>query len=291
MHKRTNSDTKTTDNNEQNQYINELRNNFPKLAKKTNVEISKLLNETDPRLKKFSIDLKKSIEDFKNEKTQASDNAVLNLWPSLSTKERLENPVFYEQSITQPVLLTQNQFLNSLKRKNVLPEIINNIALVSIDYKGFDNKIYHGQIVVHKDLEYSIKKIFKRILLETDFPMTSVFPISMFDWNSSSVNNNSGAFDWRFVVNSDEISDHSFGAAIDINPIINPWLRQNKIDSQYYPYNPNKKGTIHSNSDIVKIFKEEWWKWGGDWENSKDLMHFYRPDIPLKYYGKIEVIE
>ncbi len=256
MHKSINSDTETTDN-EQNQYINKLKNNFPELVKKTNVKIIKFLTRIDPRLKKLSIDLKKSIEDFENEKTQASDNAVLNLWPSLSLKEKLKNPLFYEEPITQPALLTQDQFLDSLKRKNVLPEIINNLVLVNVDYRGFDGKIYHGQIVIHKDLEHSINRIFGRILLETDFPITSLFPISMFNWDSSSINNNSGAFDWRFVTNSDEISDHSFGAAIDINTIPNPWLRQNKIDSQYHPYDPNKRGAIHANSDIVKIFKEE----------------------------------
>jgi hypothetical protein len=41
----------------------------------------------------------------------------------------------------------------------------------------------------------------------------------------------------------------------------------------------------------VKIFKEEGWKWGWDWENSKDWQHFYYPDITLKYFGKKEVPE
>jgi len=42
---------------------------------------------------------------------------------------------------------------------------------------------------------------------------------------------------------------------------------------------------------VVNIFKKEGWKWGGDWKHSKDWMHFFRPEIPFKYYGKIEVIE
>jgi len=238
------------------------------------------MNKIDPRLKKLATALEGTLKE--------SNNAVLNLWPSYNLKEVLDNPLFYKQPITQPLAMTSDQFFNSLESKNVPQEIIDQVVMVNIDYRGFNNQIYHGQIIIHKDLMSSIHKIFKRILSETDFPITSLFPISMFNWNSSSRFNNSGAFDWRFVSNSDEISDHSFGAAIDINPVLNFWVRKG---SRNPPYDKSKRGTLHANSDVVKIFKEEGWKWGGDWKNSKDWMHFYRPEIPYKYYGKIEVKE
>ena len=79
---------------------------------------------------------------------------------------------------------------------NVPKEIVINIAIVDIDYRGYNNKIYHDQIIRHKDLVSSISKIFQRILLETDFPITSLIPLSMFNWNdlTSIKYNNSGAF-------------------------------------------------------------------------------------------------
>ncbi|MFC1722732.1 M15 family metallopeptidase [Nanoarchaeota archaeon] len=248
------------------------------------------MNEIDPRLKKLSITLINSLRKSEIKKPTDKDT-VLNLWPSLTLKEVLENPLFYEQPITQPLLMTSDEFLHSLKSKNVAQEIIDSISLVNVDYRGFNDEIYHGQVVIHKDLVSSITRIFKKILLETDFPMTSVLPISMFNWNSSSKLNNCGTFDWRFVRNSDEISDHTFGAAIDINPVLNPWVRKDLPNYLNHHYDPNKKGTLHANSDVVKIFKEEGWKWGGDWKSSKDRMHFYRPEIPYKYYGKVEVEE
>jgi len=259
------------------------------------------MNKIDPKLKELAITLKNVLREsetreiqtrkIQTRKIQTRKNTVLNLWPSYTLKEILENPLFYELPITQPTLMTSHQFFNSLKSKNVPQEIINNLSLININYRGFDNEIHCGQIIIHKDLAPSISKIFKRIITETNFPMTSVFPISMFDWNSSLKLNNSGAFDWRFVSNSNEISDHSFGAAIDINPILNPWVREGSVNSPNFSYDQNKKGTLHANSDVVKIFKEEGWKWGGDWKNSKDWMHFYRPEIPFKYYGKVEVEE
>jgi len=249
------------------------------------------MNEIDPRLKKLAITLKNTLRESETKEIQTNNNTVLNLWPSYTLKEVLKNPLFYEQPITHPITMTSYQFLNSLKNKNVPQEIIDNLSLVNINFRGFNNEIYHGQVIIHKDLVLSISKIFKRIIAETSFPITSVFPISMFNWNPSSILNNSGAFDWQFVMDSDEISDHTFGAAIDINPVLNPWVRKYKLNSPNHPYNPSKRGTLSTDSDVVKIFKEEGWKWGGDWKNSKDWMHFYRPEIPYKYYGKIEVKE
>lgn len=249
-----------------------------------------LMKNIDSRLEKLEITLKNSLIESET-KIPSNDENVLNLWPSYSLKEALNNPSFYEQPITCPSAMTSDQFLYSLRRKNVPSEIIDNLVLVTVDYRGFNNEIYQGQIVIHKDLESSIKTIFNRIFSETNFPITSVLPLSMFNWDSSSKYNNSGAFDWRFVSNSDEISDHAFGAAIDINPLLNPWVKKDLPKSHNQAYDPNKRGTLHANSDVVRIFKEEGWKWGGDWKNSKDWMHFYRPDILYKYYGKVEVEE
>ena len=75
-----------------------------------------------------------------------------------------------------------------------------------------------------------------------------------------------------------------FGSAIDINPYINPWVKGDTTNDRY---DINRLGTLTDNSEVVKIFKDEGWKWGGDWESSKDWQHFYRPDIPFKYFGKV----
>jgi peptidoglycan LD-endopeptidase CwlK len=115
-------------------------------------------------------------------------------------------------------------------------------------------------------------------LKETDFPFTGVIPINLFSWNHSMRFNNSAAFDWRLVSNSSEVSDHSFDAAIDVNPLINPWMKKGARNRNY---DPKRKGTLDAASAVAKIFKEEGWKWGGDWKHSKDWQHFYRPEIPV----------
>ena len=122
--------------------------------------------------------------------------------------------------------------------------------------------------------------------------MTSVVPIDQFKWSHSLRFNNTAAFDWRLVSDGRkaqvEVSDHAFGTAIDINPLINPWVREG-LPSRLY--DPRVRGSLHSDSHVVTIFR---WEWGGNekkWKSSKDWQHFYRAEIPLNEYGKIEVVE
>jgi len=254
------------------------------------------MQKIDPRLKELAIILRES-----NKGKLGNKNALINLWPQYTLEDVRRNALIYKQPISPPSNISTSELITQLKEIDVAQEIINCLSLVSVNYRGFDNKVYAGQVVVHRDLASSIKKIFDRILSETNFLITGVIPLSLFRWDPSVKYNNSVAFDWRFVSNSDEISDHAFGAAIDINPLLNPWKEESSENShndsrisersKQACYNPQEIGTLHASSDVVKIFKEEGWKWGGDWKYSKDWMHFYRPEIPLKYYGKIEVIE
>ncbi len=190
------------------------------------------------------------------------------------------------------VPLSPKQFAATLKAKGVPPAIAKRLALVKVKYRGYDGKTYTGQIVVHESMEASITRIFERILTETKFPIHSVIPVSdkQYSWSdqTSVKGNNSSGFNYRLVSGSHEVSDHTFGSAIDINPLINPWV---KAGTKNRNYDPATEGTLHAFSKVVKIFKKEGWKWGGDWKNSKDWQHFYRPEIPHRDFGKHEVPE
>ncbi len=242
----------------------------------------------DPRYRIFANCLNEAAPKSDSDKIQTSRDTVQIMWPDCEFEDILKDSQFYKRPVASIPTLTEEEYMDSLKSKNVPKEVIDSLALVNVDYRGFNNQTYHGQIIVHKDLVESTKHIFKRILKETDFPIVSLIPLSFFNWDSSLNYNNSGCFDWRLADNSYEISDHAFGAAIDINPLINPWIKKGEVNR---PYDPKLRGTLHSKSKVVEIFKEEGWKWGGDWKDSQDLQHFYRPDIALKHYGKVEANE
>jgi hypothetical protein len=81
--------------------------------------------------------------------------------------------------------------------------------------------------------------------------------------------------------NRTEFSNHSFGTAIDINPELNG-LYDNCIN--FAPacrlirggeWRPGVWGTIEKSSDIVFLFEQAGFKWGGEIAGKqKDFMHF-----------------
>ncbi|MFT7227663.1 MAG: peptidoglycan L-alanyl-D-glutamate endopeptidase CwlK [Methylophilaceae bacterium] len=80
-----------------------------------------------------------------------------------------------------------------------------------------------------------------------------------------------GGFNWRFIKDSNHLSPHAFGIAIDIN---------SKFSDYWKWANPNK--ITYRNKipfEIVKIFEKYGFIWGGKWWHF-DTMHFeYRPEF------------
>jgi len=130
-------------------------------------------------------------------------------------------------SSSQQIITDSNYTLEeALKGISIPPEIRKKLVLIDVMYYSFDDKLHRGQLVVHKDLSSDIQKIFERIRGEK-FPLAKVIPIVNYDWNDerSMEDNNTSAFNYRFVAGTKKISNHSFGTAIDINPRLNPYIR------------------------------------------------------------------
>lgn len=162
-----------------------------------------------------------------------------------------------------------------------IPEIIlNNITRIKVRYFNFDNEIEIGYIDCNKKISSELQEIFYKIL-ELEFPIRHISPISEFNWNDydSVLANNTSCFNYREVIGSTKISDHATGNAIDINPFQNPWVHPSAHKIEGRIYNPSQKGTI--TKDVVEIFKSYDWSWGGNWKNP-DYQHFFKSDDELK---------
>jgi peptidoglycan LD-endopeptidase CwlK len=84
-----------------------------------------------------------------------------------------------------------------------------------------------------------------------------------------------GAFIWRRIAGSEQLSAHSFGIAIDINPDFSDYWRWNGQRDQESRY---RNRIPH---EIVEIFERHGFIWGGKWYHY-DTMHFeYRPELLL----------
>src|ERR1700730_17371651 len=84
-----------------------------------------------------------------------------------------------------------------------------------------------------------------------------------------------GTFNWRPIAGSDQLSAHSFGIAIDIDPAYSDYWRWNAI-ADHEKLIPYKNRIPHR---IVEIFERHVFIWGGKWYHY-DTMHFeYRPEL------------
>ncbi|OCP36263.1 hypothetical protein BC360_24485 [Ensifer sp. LC163] len=85
---------------------------------------------------------------------------------------------------------------------------------------------------------------------------------------------NAGTFNWRHIAGARTLSVHSFGAAIDLNTGFADywrWAGRGKIGTA--PYRNRYP------LEIIEIFEEHGFIWGGRWYHF-DTMHFeYRPEL------------
>jgi len=153
--------------------------------------------------------------------------------------------------------------------------ILENLRLVDVYYYGFNEKIHKGQLIVHKDVVLDVIEIFE-LIRESRFPIGKVVPISKYGWSDekSMRDNNTSSFNYRFISGSRVISNHAAGLAIDINPALNPYIKNGNSLPENCIYDTTKAGTISASSELVKEFKQRGWQWGGDWKSLKDYQHF-----------------
>ncbi len=158
-------------------------------------------------------------------------------------------------------------------------EIQKSLVLLDIPFYGFDGVTHTGQMVVHRDIAEEVKDIFAK-LYSLQFPIEKMIPITKYDWDDvrSMEDNNTSAFNYRLIIGTDRLSNHSFGRALDINPVQNPYFAR---DGVTYPegavYDPNIPGTVEKEGPVVTLFKAHGWVWGGDWQTPKDYQHFEKP--------------
>lgn len=153
------------------------------------------------------------------------------------------------------------------------------LRLVQVTHIGFDDKIHYGELIVHKVISEDVKAIFQD-LYDAQFPIEKIVPVSVYDGddNLSMADNNSSAFNYRLVSGTNKLSNHSYGLAIDINPLINPYVTKNgvypKEGKTYVERDPKVRGLIVKGDPCYQAFIERGFIWGGEWQSVKDYQHF-----------------
>lgn len=71
-------------------------------------------------------------------------------------------------------------------------------------------------------------------------------------------------FNWRVIRGGSSLSRHAHAIALDIDHGDNP---------SYARYQATKSQTTHP-AYVVQAFRDHRWKWGGEWDQPCDTMHF-----------------
>jgi hypothetical protein len=170
-------------------------------------------------------------------------------------------------------------FSEAIEGTTAPEEIIDSLSLVDVLYYSFDGKRHQGQIIVNSALEDDVYEIF--VLLEKiKFPVGRVIPIVAYRWDDqlSMADNNSSAFNFRVIEGTTKLSLHSFGRALDLNPVQNPVIYPHGVIApEGAIYKPSTAGTFTAKNPIVQQFLEHGWYWGGNFDQPKDYHHFEKP--------------
>ncbi len=170
------------------------------------------------------------------------------------------------------------------------PVPLQDLRCVWVSHWGFDEEIHQGCLIVHENVAEEILDIFREIF-EGKFPIEKMQFVDLYEGidESSATDNNSYSFCSRPITGMTGVfSKHSYGLAIDINPLYNPYCRGDllvpKAGAAYLNRDHQVKGMIHPDTTCYQAFAKRGWKWGGDWKTSRgyvDYHHFEKDPIAV----------
>lgn len=188
---------------------------------------------------------------------------------------------FYIAEITDDIFAKMQG--KSYKEDCTVPR--EDLRYVHVRHMGFDGEVKDGELVVNKAIADDVLAIFEE-LYKADYPIEKVRLVDEYDADdeASMSDNNSSAFNFRFISHTTRISKHGLGMAVDINTRYNPYVKT--VDGKLSIEPANGADYVDRSKDFphkidhedlcYKLFKEHGFTWGGDWTHSKDYQHFER---------------
>jgi len=160
------------------------------------------------------------------------------------------------------------------------------LRLLTVSYWGFDGVGHYGELVVHRKVASNVVKAF-RTLWNDRFPIAQMRTADVFltpddfdaagryiERNELDEANNTSAFMCRQPTAGSGWSEHSYGRAIDINPVQNPYVKGWLVVPPNGRRDPAAQGTISAGGTVVRAMAAAGFRWGGTWHSLRDYMHF-----------------
>ncbi len=185
----------------------------------------------------------------------------------------------YFSSVAQIDGATRDRIQHSWRPGCPVP--LEDLRLLTVAHWGFDGREHRGELVVHADAADGLGGVF-RSLFDARYPIERMELVDVYgaDDDASMAANNSSGFNCRPVTGNPGVwSEHSFGRAIDLNPVQNPYVTSAGAvlppsGEAYVDRSRSSPGMIHADDAVVRAFAAIGWAWGGDWTSPKDYQHF-----------------
>ena len=164
------------------------------------------------------------------------------------------------------------------------PVSLKDLRQVHVSYHDFRNQTRTGILIVNRVVVPDVLAIF-RFLFQHNFQIERMVPIEEYggDDDASMAANNTSAFNCRDATGKPGVfSNHSWGLAIDINPLTNPYVKGGTVlppgGRNYLDREKTWPGSILKDGIVVHEFEKAGWTWGGRWADRQDYQHFEKPD-------------
>ena len=134
------------------------------------------------------------------------------------------------EAVIEPISRDLSASMIGVSWHSGCPVPIADLRLITMDHWGFDGRPHRGELVVHEGVAGDIVSVFGR-LFDARFPIMRMERIEHYngDDDASMAADNTSAFNCRPITGGGAYSVHSWGMAIDINPVENPYVRDGVV--------------------------------------------------------------
>ena len=164
------------------------------------------------------------------------------------------------------------------------PVRLRNLRYLRMRFVNFGGAARTGRMVVHAEQSRAVVRVFRRPYVAR-WPIDKMRLVDRYrgDDDESMAANNTSGFNCRRVADTDRWSEHSYGRAIDLNPVQNPFVTGSSVspeEGRRYARvdrsadGPHLRGVVRSDDVVVRAFARIGWEWGGTWRHSQDYQHF-----------------
>lgn len=229
------------------------------------------------------------VRDTSGESVVVSDTVkVPQLWQAGEVVETLDTLTLTNFRAFEPQVITDSLFnvIDGRSFTNQTPVKRSDLRYIRLLHYDFEGSPRMGEIICNEKISHELSEIFRQ-LYEARYPIHSILLVENFDADdeASMIANNTSCFNTRGIGGGRQLSKHSYGLAVDINPRYNPLVKTRhgrrivmpRNAEDYVDRSEDFPGKIDRDDAAYKLFTERGFRWGGAWKTVKDYQHFEKP--------------